>query len=122
MLLSFVWMMSCNPAQLIRAPKIKPMPKVDTSAQEARQHLYTASYFHVKQDQANMELHLQQAWLRTEDPGICIFWGDLLLEMQLKDEAKQRWEDCLSATMPSNTNHRQQIWRRLNALNLLDSN
>ena len=97
------------------------MPKVDTRAQEARQHLFAASYFHVKQDQTNMELHLQQAWLRTEDPGICVFWGDVLLEMGQSTEAKQRWEECLSATMPSNTTHRQQIWRRLNALKLLES-
>ena len=88
MLLSFVWMMSCNPAQLIRAPKIKPMPKVDTSAQEARQHLYTASYFHVKQDQANMELHLQQAWLRTEDPGICVFFGGSVARNAAKGRSK----------------------------------
>lgn len=111
--------LSCSPAAMIGKPKLKPMPKVDTRAQEARQHLFTASYFFVKRDQTSMELHLQQAWLRTEDPDICVFWGDLLLEMKQNNKAKQRWEDCLSTTTPSNKVHRQQIWRRLNTLRLM---
>ena len=43
MLFSLVLILSCSPAQLIREPKLKPMPKVDTRAQEARQHLFAAS-------------------------------------------------------------------------------